>query len=164
MFPVVVPAAATKLRAGHGMINVAALHVLTTVTSRGQDAWVGACGSQAKFTTANKVRIRQAEVGGHRDCAKVSPSVLSGACALMQTPRSKWCCPTYTRLLLDYDSRTIYIGQPAQKPSRAWLQRGGNGRPGPCQLQDRHRNQASSYHTVQPSWTCPSHTHELLPM
>ena len=32
------------------MINVAALHVLTTVTSRGRDAWVGACGSQAKRT------------------------------------------------------------------------------------------------------------------
>ena len=55
MFSVVMPAAvaATKLRAGHGMINVAALHVLTTVTSRGRDAWVGACGSLAKPTTAN---------------------------------------------------------------------------------------------------------------
>ena len=56
IFPVVVPAAvaATKLRAGHGMINVAALHVLTTVISRGRDAWVGACGSQGKLTTPNK--------------------------------------------------------------------------------------------------------------
>ena len=34
------------------MINVAALHVLTTVTSRRRDAWVGACGSQAKLTTS----------------------------------------------------------------------------------------------------------------
>ena len=44
IFPVVVPAAAvaTKLPAGHGMINVADLHVLTTVTSRGRDAWIGA--------------------------------------------------------------------------------------------------------------------------
>ena len=42
IFPFVVFAAvaATKLRAGHGMINVAALHVLTTVTSRRRDAWV----------------------------------------------------------------------------------------------------------------------------
>ena len=75
IFPVVVPAAsaATKLRAGHGMINVAALHVLATVTSCGRDAWVGACGSQAKLTTANKVCVRQTEVGGHRDRVKVSP-------------------------------------------------------------------------------------------
>ena len=68
IFPVVVPAAvaATKLRTGHGMINVAALHVLTTVTNRGRDAWVGACGSQAKLTTTNTVCIIQAEVGRHR--------------------------------------------------------------------------------------------------
>ena len=74
ILPVVVPAAAatTKLLAGHGMINVAALHALTTVTRRGWDAGLGACGSQAKFTTANKVCVRQAEVGGHRDSC--SPS------------------------------------------------------------------------------------------
>ena len=35
-------AAATKLLAGHGMIDVAALHALTTVASRGWDAGVGA--------------------------------------------------------------------------------------------------------------------------
>ena len=57
------------------MINVAASHVLTTVTSRGWDAWVGACGSLAKLTDANNVCIRQAEVGGDRDCVKVSPGV-----------------------------------------------------------------------------------------
>ena len=43
-------AAAAKLRAGHGMINVAALHVLTTVTSRGRDAWVGALRSSCFVT------------------------------------------------------------------------------------------------------------------
>ena len=63
---VVVPAAATRLRAVHGMIDVAALHALTTVTRRGWDAGVGACGSQAKLTTANNVCARQAEEGGHR--------------------------------------------------------------------------------------------------
>ena len=57
------------------MINVAASHVLTTVTSRGWDAWVGACGSQTKLTTTNKVCARQAKGGGHRDCVKVSPGV-----------------------------------------------------------------------------------------
>ena len=57
------------------MINVAALHVLTTVTSCGRDAWVGACGSQAKLITINKVCIRQTEVVGHRDRVKVSPGV-----------------------------------------------------------------------------------------
>ena len=57
------------------MIDVAALHVLTTVTKRGWDAGVGACGSQAKLTTANEVCVREAEVGGHRDCVKVSPCV-----------------------------------------------------------------------------------------
>ena len=70
IFPVVLPAAAaaaaTKLRAGHGMINVAVLHMLTTVTSHGRDAWVGAYGSQAKLTTTNTVCIIQAEVGRHR--------------------------------------------------------------------------------------------------
>ena len=57
IFLVVVPAAAaaTMLLAGHGRIDVAALHVLNTVTSRGWDAWVGACGSQAKLTTTNTV-------------------------------------------------------------------------------------------------------------
>ena len=56
ILPVVVPTAtaATKLLAGHGMIDVAALHALTTVASRGWDAGVGACGSHAKLTTANK--------------------------------------------------------------------------------------------------------------
>ena len=55
ILPVVVPAAAaaTKLLAGHGMIDAVVLHVLTTVTRRGWDAGVGACGSQApKLTTA----------------------------------------------------------------------------------------------------------------
>ena len=44
ILPVVVPTAtaATKLLAGHGMIDVAALHALTTVASRGWDAGVGA--------------------------------------------------------------------------------------------------------------------------
>ena len=37
-------AAAAKLRAGHGMINVAALHVLTTVTSR---VWLACVGRLA---------------------------------------------------------------------------------------------------------------------
>ena len=75
--PVVVPAAAaaTKLLSGHGIIDVAALHVLTTVTRRGWDAGVGACGSQEKLTTANEVCVRQVEVGVHRDCVKVSPCV-----------------------------------------------------------------------------------------
>ena len=43
---VVVPAAAAvkKLLARHGIIDIAALHVLTTVTGRGWDAGVGACG------------------------------------------------------------------------------------------------------------------------
>ena len=64
ILPVGVPAAAaaTKLLAGHGMIIVAALHALTTVTSRGRDAWVGACGSQAKLTAANEVCVIQSEV------------------------------------------------------------------------------------------------------
>ena len=35
ILPVAVPAAATKLLAGHGMIDVTALHVLTTVARRG---------------------------------------------------------------------------------------------------------------------------------
>ena len=79
ILPVVVPvaAAATKLLAGHGMIDVAALHSLTTVASRGWDAGVGACDSQAKLTTANKVCVRQAEVGGHPGCVKVSPGVMA---------------------------------------------------------------------------------------
>ena len=65
ILPVVVSTsvAVTKLLAGHGILGVAALHVLTTVTRRGSDAGVGACGSQAKFTTANQVCVRQAEVG-----------------------------------------------------------------------------------------------------
>ena len=48
ILPVVLPAAAaaTELLAGHGMIDVAALHALTTVTRRGWDAGVGACGPQ----------------------------------------------------------------------------------------------------------------------
>ena len=77
ILPVVVPAAvaATKLLAGHRMIDVAALHVLTTVTRCCWDAGVGACGSQAKLTAANTLCVRQAEVGGHRDCVKVSPCV-----------------------------------------------------------------------------------------
>ena len=56
IIPVVVSAAAaaTKLLAGHSMIDVDALHALTTVTRRGWDAGVGACGSQAKLTTAKK--------------------------------------------------------------------------------------------------------------
>ena len=60
ILPVVVSAAAaaTKLLAGHGMIDVAALHVLTTVASRGWDAGVGTCGSQSKLTTANRVCVR----------------------------------------------------------------------------------------------------------
>ena len=60
ILPVVVPAAAatTKLLAGHGMIDVAALHMLTTVTRHGWDARVGACGSQAKLTTANNFSVR----------------------------------------------------------------------------------------------------------
>ena len=75
IFPVVVSAgaAATKLLARHGMIDVAALHTLTTVASRGWDAGFGVCGSQARLGTATKVCVRQAEVGGHRDCVKVSP-------------------------------------------------------------------------------------------
>ena len=75
ILPVAVLAAVTKLLAGHGMIDVTALHALTTVASRGWDAGVGAFGSQAKLTTANKVCVRQAEVGGHRDCVEVSPCV-----------------------------------------------------------------------------------------
>ena len=48
ILPVVVSAAAaaTKLLAGHGMIDVAALHALTTVASRSWDVGVGACSSQ----------------------------------------------------------------------------------------------------------------------
>ena len=48
ILPVVVPAAAaaTELLAGHGMIDVAALHALTTVASRSWDVGVGACSSQ----------------------------------------------------------------------------------------------------------------------
>ena len=66
ILPVAVPAAAaaTKLLAGHDMIDVAALHVLTIVASPGWDSGVGACGSQAKLTTANKVCVRQVEGGG----------------------------------------------------------------------------------------------------
>ena len=48
ILPGVVSAGATKLLARHGMIDVAALHLLTTVTGRGWDAGVGACGPQAK--------------------------------------------------------------------------------------------------------------------
>ena len=51
-------AAATKLLAGHGMIDVAALHALTTVASRGWDVGVGTCGSQAELTTASTVCVR----------------------------------------------------------------------------------------------------------
>ena len=47
--------AVTKLLARHGMINVAALDVLSTVAGRGWDAGVGACGQQAKLTSANEV-------------------------------------------------------------------------------------------------------------
>ena len=66
ILPVVVhaAAAAAKLLAGHGMIDVAALHVLTTVTRRGWDAGVGACGSQAKLTTASASdRWREGDTG-----------------------------------------------------------------------------------------------------
>ena len=65
ILPVVVPAAAaaTKLLACHGMIDVAALHALTTVASRGWDVGVGTCGSLAKLTTAKKVCVTQAEAG-----------------------------------------------------------------------------------------------------
>ena len=74
--------AATKRLSGHGMIDVAAWHVLTIVTRRGWEAGVGAYGSQAKWSTANKVSIRQVEGGGHRDCVKVSPCVAAaGHCA-----------------------------------------------------------------------------------
>ena len=64
ILPVVVSAAAaaTKLLAGHGMIDIAALHALTTGASRGWDAEVGACGSQAEVTTANIQR----QTGGGR--------------------------------------------------------------------------------------------------
>ena len=59
ILPVVVPAAATatKLLACQGMIDVAALHMLTTVTGRGWDAKVAACGPQTKFATANKICV-----------------------------------------------------------------------------------------------------------
>ena len=52
ILPVVVAAAAaaTELLAGHGMIDVAALHALTTVASRSWDVGVVACGSQAELT------------------------------------------------------------------------------------------------------------------
>ena len=91
ILPVVVSAAAaaTKLLAGHGMIDVAALYPLTTVASRAWDVGVGACGSQAKLTTANKVCVRQAEVGGHRNCVKVSPCVVAAEtvhCLLYTSP------------------------------------------------------------------------------
>ena len=78
ILPVVVSAAATELLAGHGMIDVAALHVLTTVASRdfcGWDVGVGVCSAHTKLTTANIVCVRQAEVWGHRDCVEVSPCV-----------------------------------------------------------------------------------------
>ena len=56
ILPVVISAAAaaTKLLAGHDMIDVTALPALTKVASRGWDAGVGACGFQAKLTAANK--------------------------------------------------------------------------------------------------------------
>ena len=38
-------------------------------------AEVGAWDPQAKLTTANVVCVGQVEVGGHRDCVKVSPCV-----------------------------------------------------------------------------------------
>ena len=50
-------AAANTFLARHGMIDVAALHVLITVTGRGWDAGVGARGPQAKLPTANKVCV-----------------------------------------------------------------------------------------------------------
>ena len=49
-------AAATKLLARHGMIDAVALHV-TTATGRGWDVGVGACGPQAKLTSANRVSL-----------------------------------------------------------------------------------------------------------
>ena len=45
--------AATKFSARHGVIDVAALHMWTTVTGRGWDAGVGARRPQAKLSTAN---------------------------------------------------------------------------------------------------------------
>ena len=55
---------AINLLLSHGMIDVAALHVLTTVTRRGWDAGVGACGSQAKLTTASASdRWREGDTG-----------------------------------------------------------------------------------------------------
>ena len=46
-------AAATKLLARNGMIDAAALHVLTAVTGRGWNAGVGACGPPSELTTTS---------------------------------------------------------------------------------------------------------------
>ena len=53
-------AAATKLLAGHGMIDVAASHTLTTVASRGWDVGVDACGPPPKAHTHNKRQANNA--------------------------------------------------------------------------------------------------------
>ena len=75
VLPVVMLAAvaAIKLLAGHGMIAVATLHVLSTETRLGWDAGVGACGSLAKLPTTNTVCVRKTELGGHWECVEVSP-------------------------------------------------------------------------------------------
>ena len=55
----------------------------TTVVNRGWDAGVGACASQAKQTTGNKVCVRQAEVGGTLGLCQGEPlrGGSSGHCA-----------------------------------------------------------------------------------
>ena len=77
IFLVVVPApaAAAKLRAGHGMINVAALHVLTTSNKTWLGCW-GWCLWLPSEIDHRKYSLRQTGGGrGHRDCVKVSPCV-----------------------------------------------------------------------------------------
>ena len=97
ILPVVVSAAATatQLLAGHGMIDVAALHTLTTAASRGWNVEVGACGSQTKLSTANKLYVGHAEGGGDRDCVKVSPCVAAAETMLPALVPACLCIPYY---------------------------------------------------------------------
>ena len=74
-------AAATTFLKRHGMIDVAALHVLTTESGRSWDVGVGACGTQAKSTIAGEICVGQAEGGGHRDCQGKPLHGGSGDCA-----------------------------------------------------------------------------------
>ena len=66
ILPVIVSAASadTKLPARHGMIDFAALYVLTTVAGRDWDAGVGACGLKVALNPANEVCVGQAEDTG----------------------------------------------------------------------------------------------------